>query len=85
MKKTRRWLALLLAVILVGSNALYQIGTSMSASETETTAESGQQDDSAAVPETQDQDTASLDQQKDTGGVQVQEVTPQTQQEKTNS
>lgn len=76
MKKTRRWLALLLAVILVGSNALYQIGTSMSASETETTAESGQQDDSAAVPETQDQDTASLDQQKDTGGVQVQEVTP---------
>lgn len=85
MKKTRRWLALLLAVILVGSNALYQIGTSMSASETETTAESGQQDDSAAVPETQDQDKASLDQQKDTGGVQVQEVTPQTQQEKTNS
>ena len=85
MKKTRRWLALLLAVILVGSNALYQIGTSMSASETETTAESGQQDDSAAVPETQDQDTASLDQQKDTGGVQVQEVTPQTQQEQTNS
>ncbi|BFK63553.1 hypothetical protein I260019D6_28620 [Dorea longicatena] len=85
MKKTRRWLALLLAVILVGSNALYQIGTSMSASETETTAESGQQNDSAAVPETQDQDTASLDQQKDTGGVQVQEVTPQTQQEKTNS
>ena len=54
MKKTRRWLALLLAVILVGSNALYQIGTSMSASETDTTAESGQQDDSAAVPETQD-------------------------------
>ena len=85
MKKTRRWLALLLAVILVGSNALYQIGTSMSASETETTAESGQQDDSAAVPETQNQDTASLDQQKDTGGVQVQEVTPQTQQEQTNS
>ena len=85
MKKTRRWLALLLAVILVGSNALYQIGTSMSASETETTAESGQQDDSAAVPETQDQDTASLDQQNNTGGVQVQEVTPQTQQEETTS
>ena len=76
MKKTRRWLALLLAVILVGSNALYQIGTSMSASETETTAEDGQQDDSAAVTETQDQDTASLNQQNDTGGVQVQEVTP---------
>ena len=85
MKKTRRWLALLLAVILVGSNALYQIGTSMSASETETTAESGQQDDSAAVPETQDQDTASLDQQNNTGGVQVQEVTPQTQQKETTS
>ena len=85
MKKTRRWLALLLAVILVGSNALYQIGTSMSASETETTAESGQQDDSAAVPETQDQDTAALNQQNNTGGVQVQEVTPQTQQEKSNS
>ena len=85
MKKTRRWLALLLAVILVGSNALYQIGTSMSASETETTAESGQQDDSAAVPKTQDQDTASLDQQNNTGGVQVQEVTPQTQQEETTS
>lgn len=78
MKKTRRWLALLLAVILVGSNALYQIGTSMSASETDTTAESGQQDDSAAVPETQDQDTAALNQQNNTGGVQVQEVTPQT-------
>ena len=85
MKKTRRWLALLLAVILVGSNALYQIGTSMSASETDTTAESGQQDDSAAVPETQDQDTASLDQQNNTGGVQVQEVTPQTQQKETTS
>ena len=76
MKKTRRWLALLLAVILVGSNALYQIGTSMSASETETTAEGGQQNDSAAVTETQDQDTATLNQQNDTGGVQVQEVTP---------
>ena len=85
MKKTRRWLALLLAVILVGSNALYQIGTSMSASETDTTAESGQQDDSAAVPETQGQDTASLDQQNNTGGVQVQEVTPQTQQKETTS
>ena len=85
MKKTRRWLALLLAVILVGSNALYQIGTSMSASETDTTAESGQQDDSAAVPETQDQDTASLDQQNNTGGVQVQEVTPQTRQKETTS
>ena len=85
MKKTRRWLALLLAVILVGSNALYQIGTSMSASETDTTAESGQQDDSAAVPETQDQDTAALNQQNNTGGVQVQEVTPQTQQKETTS
>lgn len=84
MKKTRRWLALLLAVILVGSNALYQIGTSMSASETETTAESGQQDDSAAVPETQDQDTASLDQQNNTGGVQVQkETTSQSEAAKT--
>ena len=77
MKKTRRWLALLLAVTLVGSNALYQLGTSMSASETETTAESDQQDSTAAVVETQSQDTASLNQQQDTGGVKVQEVTPQ--------
>ena len=37
------------------------------------------------MPETQDQDTASLDQQNNTGGVQVQEVTPQTQQEETTS
>ena len=84
MKKTRRWLAMLLAVTLVGSNALYQLGTSMSASETETTAESVQQDESAAASETQSQDTASLNQQ-DTGGVKVQEVTPQTSSQNTQS
>lgn len=35
MRKTRRWLALLLAVVLVSSNVIYQLGTDMSASESE--------------------------------------------------
>lgn len=35
MKKAKRWLALILAVTLVSSNALYQIGTTLSADETE--------------------------------------------------
>ena len=30
MKKTRRWLAMLLAVVLVSSNVIYQLGTNMS-------------------------------------------------------
>ena len=35
MKKAKRWLALILAVTLVSSNALYQIGTTLSADEVE--------------------------------------------------
>lgn len=35
MKKTRRWLAMLLAVVLVSSNVIYQLGTNMSASESD--------------------------------------------------
>lgn len=47
MKKTRRWLAMLLAVVLVSSNVIYQLGTNMSASESDSTTEAPQQDDSA--------------------------------------
>lgn len=47
MKKTRRWLAMLLAVVLVSSNVIYQLGTNMSASESDSTTEAQQQDDSA--------------------------------------
>ena len=47
MKKTRRWLAMLLAVVLVSSNVIYQLGTNMSASESDSTTEAQQQDNSA--------------------------------------
>lgn len=33
MKKMKRWLALVLAIALVSTNAIYQLGTHMSASE----------------------------------------------------
>ena len=72
MKKTRRWLAMLLAVVLVSSNVIYQLGTSMSASESDSTTEAQQQDDSAE--EKAQQDAASNAQKKDSGEAKVQEV-----------
>ena len=72
MKKTRRWLAMLLAVVLVSSNVIYQLGTSMSASESDSTTEAQQQDDSAE--EKAQQDAASNAHKKDLGEAKVQEV-----------
>ena len=72
MKKTRRWLAMLLAVVLVSSNVIYQLGTSMSASESDSTTEAQQQDDSAE--EKAQQDAASNAHKKDSGEAKVQEV-----------
>ena len=73
-KKGRRWLAMILAVALVSSNALYQLGTQMSASESE----SGQQTTGAeGTSQTQETtvDTATQqDQSQGDQAVQVQEV-----------
>lgn len=72
MKKTRRWLAMLLAVVLVSSNVIYQLGTNMSASESDSTTEAQQQDDSAE--EKAQQEVASNAHKKDSGEAKVQEV-----------
>ncbi len=73
-KNGRRWLALILAVALVSSNALYQLGTQMSASESENS-----QQTAGVEEETQTQETTvdTADQQDQSQGdqaVQVQEV-----------
>ena len=41
MKKAKRWLALILAVALLGSNGIYQLSTQLSAGETESQDTSG--------------------------------------------
>ena len=71
MKNAKRWLAVILAVTLLGSNAVYQLGTTLSANETETVTES-QQDESENAVAVQEGT-----QQEDTGKATVQEVTPQ--------
>ena len=71
MKNAKRWLAVILAVTLLGSNAVYQLGTTLSANETEAVAESQQDESENAVAEQAEK------QQEDTGKATVQEVTPQ--------
>ena len=71
MKNAKRWLAVILAVTLLGSNAVYQLGTTLSANETETVTESQQDESENAVAEQAEK------QQEDTGKATVQEVTPQ--------
>ena len=51
MRKTRRWLALILAVTLVSSNAIYQIGTTLQADEIEAQSEELQEQEAAEEPE----------------------------------
>ncbi len=65
MKKAKRWLALILAVTLVSSNALYQIGTTLSADETQSEAAA---DDSEETEEVELQDV------EDTEAASVEEV-----------
>lgn len=71
MKNAKRWLAVILAVTLLGSNAIYQLGTTLSANETEAVTESQQDESENAVAEQAEK------QQEDTGKATVQEVTPQ--------
>lgn len=63
---------MLLAVVLVSSNVIYQLGTNMSASESDSTTEAQQQDDSAE--EKAQQEAASNAHKKDSGEAKVQEV-----------
>ena len=70
MKNAKRWLAVILAVTLLGSNAVYQLGTTLSANETEAVTESQQDESENAVAEQAEK------QQEDTGKATVQEVTP---------
>ena len=49
MKNAKRWLAVILAVTLLGSNAVYQLGTTLSANETEAVTESQQDESENAV------------------------------------
>ena len=67
MKKAKRWLALILAVTLVSSNALYQIGTTLSADETQETA--------ADESEEMDGPEEELPDVEDTEAAEVSEVT----------
>ena len=71
MKNAKRWLAVILAVTLLGSNAVYQLGTTLSANETEAVTESQQDESENAVA------VQAEKQQEDTGKATVQEVTPQ--------
>ena len=75
MKKMKRWLALVLAIALVSTNAIYQLGTHMSASEssqdTSVSEEQPQQEEQAADSQTQD-----TTEHMDSGQASVQEVTP---------
>ena len=71
MKNAKRWLAVILAVTLLGSNAVYQLGTTLSANETETATESQQDESENAVA------VQSETQTEDTGKATVQEVTPE--------
>lgn len=71
MKNAKRWLAVILAVTLLGSNAVYQLGTTLSANETEAVTESQQDESENAVAEQAEK------QQEDTGKATVQEVTTQ--------
>lgn len=61
MKNAKRWLAVILAVTLLGSNAVYQLGTTLSANETEAVTESQQDESENAVAEQAEK------QQEDTG------------------
>ncbi len=70
MKKAKRWLALILAVTLVSSNALYQIGTTLSADETQETAA----DESEETEETEEAEEELLD-VENTEAAEVSEVT----------
>ena len=75
MKKMKRWLALVLAIALVSTNAIYQLGTHMSASEssqdTSVSEEQPQQEEQAADSQTQD-----TTEHTDSGQASVQEITP---------
>ena len=75
MKKMKRWLALVLAIALVSTNAIYQLGTHMSASEssqdTSVSEEQPQQEEQDADSQTQD-----TTEHTDSGQASVQEVTP---------
>ena len=75
MKKMKRWLALVLAIALVSTNAIYQLGTHMSASEssqdTSVSEEQPQQEEQVADSQTQD-----TTEHTDSGQASVQEVTP---------
>ena len=76
MKKMKRWLALVLAIALVSTNAIYQLGTHMSArrgeqQDTSVSEEQPQQEEQAADSQTQD-----TTEHTDSGQASVQEVTP---------
>ena len=77
MKKAKRWLALILAVALLGSNGIYQLSTQLSAGETESQDTSGE--DVSAQNEEESQSVADVPAQDESGAeVTVQEV-PDTQ------
>ena len=67
MKHTKRWLALILAIALVAANASYQLGTSLYASEDQTTVETQSE-------ESQTQEAVNTEEPKSTGSAQVEEV-----------
>ena len=71
MKNAKRWLAILLAVTLLCSNGIYQLGTTLSANETETTEEAQPEENPETVA---GQTDGAIE---DTGKATVQEVTPE--------
>ena len=77
MKKAKRWLALILAVALLGSNGIYQLSTQLSAGETESQDVSGE-DVSVQNEEENQVEAEQPAQSEESPAVTVQEV-PQTQ------
>lgn len=70
MKKTKRWIALILAIALVSTNALYQLGTHMSASESD----HNEQVISTETGETQNEEAAVAGDEQDDHSVLIEEV-----------
>lgn len=84
MKKTRRWLALILAIVLVAVSGFYQLGTSLQASVDQSTVETAGGDgenqilegnvDAGNNQDTNNQDSDSNEESKGDGQIDVQEI-----------
>lgn len=61
MKKFKRWLALMLAVVLVGSNAIYSMSSALKANEIDAAQEASAQADSEPEPQVPESNNEGVD------------------------